>query len=135
MSATTTAVLLPIIAALSTAEQQPQVGKNPQWRAITEKQEAFKQKYMYLRTQLSKLSPEELSSVASTKAEEINAFLKSNGFDITLNPFQEGDFGVASQPMWILRSGKSLKNWAINSIFFNTKRPFYKKSVQILQKM
>ena len=90
-----TTVLFPILAALSGAEQFMQL--SPNWVAVNPIQENFLAYLPNKDEQLSKLSGEELKTIASFDYKVINKFLADHKFDKQLEPFNSpGEFGVAS---------------------------------------
>ncbi len=90
-----TAVILPILAALSIAEEKF-LGFEGSWQAFNAEQQVLMEKYWPFRTQLERLLPEESRSIASADIAEINQFLKDNGFNIQLRNNGRGGFRVAS---------------------------------------
>ncbi len=89
---THTATFYPIISAVKTA--QDYLESSP-WLPINNKQEIYLKSYQTHQGDLSKIP--EIESKVSEVAAEINEFLKSKGFDIHLEDFQDPkDFGVAS---------------------------------------
>ena len=70
-----TAVILPILAALSIAEEKF-LGLEGSWWAINAEQQVLMERYWPLKTQLEKLLPEESRSIASANIAAINQFLK-----------------------------------------------------------
>lgn len=97
-----TATFTPIITALVKAEDI--LGPNRHWRAVSPVQTNFLKKYFPKRGEIegalvdtSPENPLKVGSIASYAAEEINSFLASKGFNITLEPFTDpGEFGTAS---------------------------------------
>lgn len=94
-----TVVLLPILAALTTAENAF-LGQNTKWLASNNTQKVFIDQYMTKKDQYLKLLvPDEMKVKASRKISEINEFLKANNFDIQLNDSNNGrpaDFATAA---------------------------------------
>jgi hypothetical protein len=65
------------------------------WRSTNESQKRFLDSYyQYALEYMDIFSKEELSCIASSDYDEVNAFLKDKGFDIQLSG--GGEFGVAS---------------------------------------
>ena len=95
MSNTTT--LFPIIGALREAYFFKNQSRGP-WSARTDVQERFlKEFYGIGCEQLDGFSQEEMKYIASFNHTDINSWLKTNGFNIQLDPFQNPtDFGAAS---------------------------------------
>lgn len=90
-----TTVLLPILAALSGAEQF--IGLSTNWLANNPFQQKFLTYLPNKQEHLSQLSPEELKTIASFDYKVINKFLSDHKFDIQLEPFSGPNaFGVAS---------------------------------------
>lgn len=115
-----TSAIFPIVSALATARD---FGKaETDWRPNgpgAEEQSRYLPLLKILGEQTSKFSEEELRSIAADNAPAINSWLKENGFDIELQPFEDpNDFGVASimsvlvswktagVPAWVLHDGK-----------------------------
>jgi hypothetical protein len=92
MSQSQTDVLHPIMAALMGAEQF--LGKGRSWQPLNDQQRIFLERFIENNGDLSGIP--EMKTRASYSAEEINAFLRDNGFTITFSEFAEGEFGVAS---------------------------------------
>ncbi len=90
-----TAVILPILAALSIAEEKF-LKLEDAWQTINPKQQVLIERYWPFKAQLAKLLPEELRSMASLNIAEINKFLKDNGFDIQLK--DRPNFDVDGHP-------------------------------------
>lgn len=79
-----TVVLLPILAALTAAENAF-LGLNTKWIGFNNTQKVFIDKYMKDKDQqLKLLNDGEMKTKASRDISEINAFLKENNFDIQL---------------------------------------------------
>lgn len=89
-----TMVMSPIVAALVKSEDM--LGKDRVWRAVNKSQEEFLSKFFAKRGELVNFSESELRSWASLVASELNATLEKEGFDIRLDDFAEGEFGVVS---------------------------------------
>src|SRR3990172_12151982 len=89
-----TAVLAPIVSALVKTEDM--LGPNRKWSAVNEFQSGFLTEVFSKRAELSKFTPNELRSWVSKNAAELNAILKSEGFDIELDPFDDDGFGTVS---------------------------------------
>lgn len=91
-----TAVLAPIISALIKTEEK--LGADRIWRAVNAIQEKFLQDHFSKKNELNKFKPEELRSWISDNADELNAILKKEGFDIQLDEFdpKNNEFGVVS---------------------------------------
>lgn len=93
-----TAAIFPIVSALAQAREYGQA--RTEWTPDgggAKEQERYLPWLSKLNEQVHLFSAEELKAVASANVEEINAFLKEGGFDITLDPFQNpNDFGTAS---------------------------------------
>lgn len=89
-----TMVVSPIIAALVKSEDI--LGENRQWEAVNDSQAHFLEKFFSTREELSKFSEKELRSWASWVAAELNKILEEEGFDIRLEEFEPGNFGVVS---------------------------------------
>jgi hypothetical protein len=106
MSATD--VLHPIFAALKGAEEF--LGPNRVWTPLNPAQERL---LAFLETHLSDLTKiPEMKTKASYDAEAINTFLEQHGFTIQLEPFKDGEFGVASLMQILvewLRPGRAFK--------------------------
>lgn len=90
-----TICVYPIIAALHKAYE---VGNGlSQWFACNHMQQRYLDNGECWKQDLTSLSEKELGTIASFDADDINAFLKNKGFDITLKPFSDpDDFGIAS---------------------------------------
>lgn len=90
-----TAVLLPILAALTIAQEKLSLEK---WIPTNAQQTILMNEYYPNIADLKKLSPKELSSCASTNFDEVNSFLKERGFTIQLDKTnaKPGDLAVAS---------------------------------------
>jgi len=65
------------------------------WSAINPEQAAFL-RHWELRHELSKLTPEELESMASMNADEVTAWLAERGFTLKCPPIPGGGFATAS---------------------------------------
>lgn len=89
-----TMVMSPIVAALVKSEDM--LGKDRIWRAINKSQDEFLAKFFSKRNELVAFSENELKSWASLIASELNAILEKEGFNIKLDDFEEGEFGVVS---------------------------------------
>jgi len=89
-----TTVLAPIIAALVKAEDR--LGADRVWKAINDMQVKFLESYFCHRDNLGNYKPEELRSWISNSAAELNQILAKEGFDIQLEEFPSGQFGVVS---------------------------------------
>jgi hypothetical protein len=87
---TRTVCLYPIVAALKAAEAF--LGSNRTWNAINDTQKRFLETVAHCRG--NRLL--EIESVASSSADEINAWLKKRGFGVALEPFSEEAFGIAA---------------------------------------
>lgn len=94
---TQTATVFPIVGALREAVRFKKAS-DESWQPLTESQKTFVQNvYRPVLGDMSKFSDNELRYLASFSHEEINTWLKDNGFDIKLEPFQRPtDFGAAS---------------------------------------
>lgn len=82
---TFTAVLLPILAALSVAQDKL---PRAEWEPTNSEQRLLMDRYYSKRHELQKLLPKELRSCAAfgpAGVKEVNHFLKENGFDIELD--------------------------------------------------
>lgn len=93
-----TSAVFPIVRALQAATEfgKATTGWSPRGEGA-ELQARYIPLLALLERQLQAFSPEELKAVASKDVDVINSFLKENGFDIALEPFQdEESFGVAS---------------------------------------
>lgn len=67
------------------------------WFPTNRDQQRYLENLAKWEKELGSFSPEELETIASHDADEINAFLKAKGFDIQLQPFEEeDDYGTAS---------------------------------------
>jgi hypothetical protein len=94
--------MLPILGCLNVAEMEGDarysLGPNRTWHGASEIQDLFLRQILPHRAQTDLLSEAELCSIASDKAEELNAFLASQGFPgVQLRPFTGPyDFGMAS---------------------------------------
>jgi hypothetical protein len=91
---TGTQVLLPILGCLQAAEDFLKL-KDSKWIPDNEEQHVFINRYMKAKQFVDKLG-DNLKRKASTNVEEINAWLKENGFDIKLKPEGGRHFAVAS---------------------------------------
>lgn len=89
-----TMVISPINAALVKSEDL--LGKNRSWRAVNDAQVRFLREFFSKRQELIKFSEKELRSWASRVAAELNEVLKKEGFNLRLDDFQAGGFGVVS---------------------------------------
>lgn len=89
----TTTVAYPIVGAVRGTEKI--LGENLSWKAMNDQQKVFLVKH-FAKCKNEVLTLKEIETIASWEAGEINQFLKKKGFSITLDPFQEGEFGVAS---------------------------------------
>lgn len=90
-----TAVPYPIIAALVRAESMEGMGPNRVWLAVNNHQEAFLRDFFKIgRGEVGNIP--EIESLASWKADELNALLLRRGFGIQLQPFNDKTFGVVS---------------------------------------
>ncbi|MBI5732577.1 hypothetical protein HY967_01285 [Candidatus Jorgensenbacteria bacterium] len=89
-----TMVVAPIIAALVKSEDI--LGKDRKWGAVNSLQTLFLKKYFSSKNELSKFSSQELRSWVSLMASELNEILAKEGFDIRLEDFGGGEFGVVS---------------------------------------
>lgn len=92
---TRTVAVFPVVAALAKAAE---VGNAlAPWNPVNEQQEKWLVNADKWQAQAKGFSPEELKTIASFKAEEINTWLKEGGYDIALEPFSDpDDFGTAS---------------------------------------
>ncbi len=103
-----TVVLAPIVAALVKAEDV--LGKNRRWQSINTTQKRFLQEAFATRDQLQYFSEKEVRSWADRVAAKLNKILKDEGFDIELEDFSEGEFGVVSildvTVEWLMRGQK-----------------------------
>ena len=89
-----TMVMLPIVAALAKSEDI--LGKNRIWKAVNNSQKEFLNKFFSKRDEIANFSEDELKSWVSLVASELNEILVKEGFDIKLEDFKEGEFGVVS---------------------------------------
>lgn len=89
-----TVVVAPIMSALVKVEDV--LGKDRIWHARNQEQKEFLVEFFSKRSELAKFSERELRSWVSFVADELNAILKTEGFDIRLDEFEEGEFGVVS---------------------------------------
>ncbi len=80
-----TATILPILAALSVAQEKLNLSD---WTPVNAQQSVLMEKYYPKRVDLQKLLPQELASCASQDFDEVNKFLKDRGFDIQLDKTQ-----------------------------------------------
>src|SRR3989344_2652430 len=87
-------VPLNIVSALVKAEDM--LGKERVWQALNKEQERFLRDFFSRRENLSAFSPSELRAWVDTVAERLNKILKDEGFDIQLEDFADGEFGVVS---------------------------------------
>ena len=93
---TSTAVILPILAALNAA-QLNFLGFDHTWKSTNRTQDSFITQYFPKTEELKKLSAKELSSCASENVDVVNAFLKVKGFgEMQLDDPGEGGFAIAS---------------------------------------
>ncbi len=92
MSKTITACFHPILGCLKAAEEF--LGPDRKWNENNLLQQLFVDIIKNAMNDVEQIP--ELKRMASLSCEEINAFLKENGFDIQLPPFPTGSFGVAS---------------------------------------
>lgn len=87
-----TAVSSSIVAALVKAEKI--LGSDRVWTGVNSDQNDFLKIFESSRREVPAMP--EIESLASWKAEDINEFLKSRGFDIQLDPFGSDIFGIAA---------------------------------------
>jgi len=87
-----TTALYAISAALHKAEEFAEV---KDWYSKNDFQKEFLEKFFPKDSESQYFTPEELESIASTSAEEINSFLKERGFDLELGPIPPYGFGTA----------------------------------------
>ncbi len=92
---TSTTVLLPILAALTVA-QEKFLGFKETWQPTNNAQTLFLERYYAKADELKKLSHEEMRSCASKDIEVVNKFLSDNGFTIQLEQAKGDCFAVAS---------------------------------------
>lgn len=85
----------PLAAALVKAEEMIGFEPNRLWYTRNRLQDLFLERYFSL-LRGKAVSLPEITSIASKRAAEINAFLRERGFTIQLEEFQPGGFGVAS---------------------------------------
>jgi hypothetical protein len=93
-----TSAVFPIVRALQRAQEfgKAETGWTPNGPGA-KMQERYIPLLASLEKQLHNFSPEELKAIASDDHEIINFWLKKNGFNIELEPFQDPEsFGVAS---------------------------------------
>jgi hypothetical protein len=95
-SKTTSTVTYPIVSALLMAEEF--LGdKFTKLTPTNEMQKTLLESiYRPSRNDVTRLSEEEVKSIADKSSEVINKWLEENGFNIKLNPFGDDGFGVAS---------------------------------------
>ncbi len=90
-----TVCLAPIVAALVKAEDI--IGPDRSWSPVNEKQQSFLERIFNSKTRQDLSGLDEIQSIASFSAQEINAWLKDRGFIIELGEFSsDGEFGAAS---------------------------------------
>ncbi len=99
VSASVVTSVWPMVAALVEAEKMPGMGQDRIWRPgngiNAGKQKIFLSKYFGpLRNKVAGIS--EMRSVSSRSADEINLFLRREGFNIQLDQFEPNEFGMAS---------------------------------------
>lgn len=83
----------PIISAVKKADDI--IGENRVWQATNNDQRNFLEGH-YKTDSSAVPNIAEIQSIADFDAEKINQFLLERGFNIQLNPFAPGEFGVAS---------------------------------------
>lgn len=71
------------------------LGDNRQWRTVNDAQRLFLERY-FERFRAITATISDISSIASSEAEEINKFLADRGFTIQLRKFSQYEFGIAS---------------------------------------
>ncbi|HYL98166.1 MAG TPA: hypothetical protein VEZ90_04370, partial [Blastocatellia bacterium] len=90
-----TAAIHPIAAALIKAEEVVSPGQQPRWRCKNDLQKLLIEEFLSsCRAEIPGI--EEIESIASWDASEIDDFLRRRGFSIELRPFDPQTFGVAS---------------------------------------
>lgn len=83
----------PLVGCLLKASEYANISKD--WVPVNPEQKEFK-RHLDLSEELSALSGTEFDSIASTKEDEINKWLKDNNFTITCPPIHNGGFATAS---------------------------------------
>jgi len=89
-----TVVLPPIDVCFEKAEGV--IKPRESWRAMNELQLEYLKNFLARREDLRKFSEKELRSWVSKNAGELNAILKTEGFNIKFNPFKSNEFGAVS---------------------------------------
>lgn len=112
-----TTALYAISAALHKAEE---FAKTNDWVGINDSQKQFLKKFFPSNSESAHFTPEELESIASLEADEINAFLKQKGFDIKLDPIPEGGFGSAA----VMCVAVKWENPGTKTVFYIEKKKF-----------
>ena len=88
----------PIVGAIAKADDF--LGPDRIWHTVAEGQPNFADHHRFLGNYLTALREHidipEMESIADRDHEVINEFMAQRGFDITLDPFVEGQFGTAS---------------------------------------
>ena len=92
--ASTSWVPAPLYACLKKADER--LGPNRVWQGTTPEQLEFLACLPVTLADLDLLNEDEFRTMLSEKAEEINAWLKRNGFDIKPDPLEPGQFGTAA---------------------------------------
>lgn len=85
-------VMSPIERAL--VESERILGKNRQWNAVNGEQRQLLNFYAF--DELSRFSEKELRAWADWNADKLNKILRDENFQIQLQPFKPGEFGVVS---------------------------------------
>ncbi len=89
-----TMVVSPIVSALVKSEDI--LGKDRSWNAVNDWQEFFLIDHLSKRKELAAFSEEELRDWIGFNAKELNRVLEGEGFDVRLDEFGPGEFGVVS---------------------------------------
>ncbi len=99
--ASSTAVMYPIVSALVKAEEMDGMGPDRIWYPVPGRDERAVMQKEFLGQDFEPCHEEvgsipEIESVASWSVADVNAFLKSRGFDIALQPMGSDSFAVGS---------------------------------------
>lgn len=94
MTQTMSYVQAPLYGCLVAAEEF--LGENRSWMPANAQQEWFLGDFASGRMDVARLKDGEFKSMASRQADELNAWMARNGFELRLDPFDADQFGTAA---------------------------------------